>query len=158
MVNLCLLLGDYVGEGGSSLQEPTTYKTEPTTPTTTCHQMIPDATYPNYPCTAFTPSPSSSGCESPRTPGYTYYPPHLPTEGSSVPYPAPTPPLSATHHSKDSPHALPPISTNMQLHEQHSQDKRTGCSQFTEEQVDCICDSLQQREDIETLGKCLTFP
>ena len=112
------------------------YKTEPTTPT--CPNMSHSDTY-SYP-TPFTPSPSLSGSESPRTPGPSYqsfYPPTL--EGGerlSVPYPAPTPPLSATHLGKDTHHTLP--DTDLK---------------FSTEQIDCICDTLQQRRDMSTLCK-----
>lgn len=115
------------------------YKTEPTTPT--CPNMSHSETY-SYP-TPFTPSPSLSGSESPRTPGPSYqsfYPPTL--EGGerlSVPYPAPTPPLSATHLGKDTQHNTLP-----------DPDLK-----FSTEQIDCICDTLQQRRDMTTLSHFL---
>jgi len=138
-----------------------TYKTEPTTPTACQQPLLSTEQYPNYPCNSFTPSPSSSGCESPRTPGpsYTYYPPPQlntetnSTERLSVPYPAPTPPLSATHQSKEAPHNIPSIPDH---HNESFQEKPRGCGQFTDEQVDCICDSLQQREEIESLANFLS--
>ena len=109
------------------------FKTEPTTPT--CPNMSHSDTY--YP-TNFTPSPSLSGSESPRTPGPSYQSFYTPTleggERLSVPYPAPTPPLSATHLGKDTHNPL----SDSEL-------------KFSSEQVDCICDTLQQRRDMTTL-------
>ena len=109
------------------------YKREPTTPT--CPSMShSDFSYP----TPFTPSPSLSGSESPSTPA-PYYQPAYPTleggERITIPFPAPTPPLSATHLGKDSHHVIP--ETEMK---------------FSKEQVDCICDTLQQRKDMTMLG------
>ena len=57
-------------------------------------------------------------------------------ERLAVPYPAPTPPLSATHLAKEAQHALPDTEVK-----------------FSSQQIDCICDSLQQRKDMATLGK-----
>lgn len=109
------------------------YKREPTTPT--CPSMS-HSEFSSYP-TPFTPSPSLSGSESPSTPA-PYYQPAYPTleggERISIPFPAPTPPLSATHLGKDH-HGIP--ETEMK---------------FSKEQVDCICDSLQQRKDMDILG------
>lgn len=128
---------------GEQYDQSHEYKTEPSTPTCT------QDTYNSYP-TTFTPSPSSSGCESPSTPGngYNYFPCNLheSAERDVVPFPAPTPPLSASHQSKDIQHILPePI------------DRKSQCS-FTPEQIDCICDNLQNRGDIEMLGRhCLLF-
>ena len=110
------------------------YKREPTTPT--CPTMS-HSEFSSYP-TPFTPSPSLSGSESPSTPA-SYYPPSYPTleggERITIPFPAPTPPLSATHLGKDTRHAIP--ETEMK---------------FSTEQVDCICDTLQQRKDMTMLG------
>ena len=110
------------------------YKREPSTPTCPVSQE-----YHNYP-SAFTPSPSLSGSESPRTPNSYYQSPYPPTleagERLTVPYPAPTPPLSATHLAKEAHHVIPDTEVK-----------------FNEAQIDCICDSLQQRKDMTTLGK-----
>ena len=76
----------------------------------------------------------------------------------SFPVPTTTPPLSASHHSKEVAHV-------QQLHHHHthhssnslggeSLEAKQQCS-FTDEQVDCICDNLQQRMDVEMLGKFL---
>ena len=115
------------------------YKTEPTTPT--CPNMSHSDTYSSYP-TPFTPSPSLSGSESPRTPNPSYPSFYQTLEGGerlTVPFPAPTPPLSATHLSKDTHHTLP--DTDLK---------------FSTEQIDCICDSLQQRRDMATLCKYIS--
>ena len=110
------------------------YKREPSTPTCPVSQD-----YHSYP-SAFTPSPSLSGSESPRTPNSYYQSPYPSTleggERLTVPYPAPTPPLSATHLAKEGHHAIPDADIK-----------------FSESQIDCICDSLQQRKDMATLGK-----
>ena len=116
------------------------YKREPSTPTMT----VPHQDY-NYP-TTFTPSPSLSGSESPRTPSSYYqgqgYPPTSLDGGErlTVPYPAPTPPLSATIN-KDQNISIPDPDVK-----------------FSNEQIDCICDTLQQRKDMSTLGKLLLIP
>lgn len=116
------------------------YKREPGTPTNAA-----PLEYPSYP-SAFTPSPSLSGSESPRTPNSYNYPPSVSasvypptsletgTERLSVPFPAPTPPLSATHLAKE--HSIPDTEVK-----------------FSNEQIDCICDTLQQRKDMNTLGE-----
>ena len=114
------------------------YKREPSTPTT-CPTMS-HSEYTSYP-TPFTPSPSLSGSESPRTPNSYYqssssYPTLEGGERLSVPYPAPTPPLSATHLAKESHHTIPDTEVK-----------------FSNEQIDCICDTLQQRKDMSTLGE-----
>ena len=114
------------------------YKREPSTPTA-CPTMS-HSEYASYP-TPFTPSPSLSGSESPRTPNSYYQPSSsYPTleggERLSVPYPAPTPPLSATHLAKESLHSIPDTEVK-----------------FSNEQIDCICDTLQQRKDMSTLGE-----
>ena len=117
------------------------YKREPGTPTNGA-----PLEYPGYP-SAFTPSPSLSGSESPRTPNSYNYPPSVsgsvypPTsleggERLSVPFPAPTPPLSATHLAKE--HTIP---------------DSEAAVKFSNEQIDCICDTLQQRKDMNTLGE-----
>ena len=70
--------------------EPGHYKTEPTTP-----GVGGEYSYPSHP---FTPSPSSSGCESPSTPPTSFnsfYPSLEATDRLAVPYPAPTPPTHA---------------------------------------------------------------
>ena len=122
------------------------YKREPSTPT----QLANMPEYPAYP-SAFTPSPSLSGSESPRTPNSYYQPssssvyPPTSLEGGerlAVPFPAPTPPLSATHLAKEVQHSLPD----------------TESVKFSNEQIDCICDTLQQRKDMNTLGECNTYP
>ena len=136
-------LGSGAGAGaehGAEQFQEGGYKREPSTPVT-CPPLHSD--YSSYP-TPFTPSPSLSGSESPRTPNSYYqpssavsYPPVL--EGGerlAVPYPAPTPPLSATHLAKEAQHALPDTEVK-----------------FSSQQIDCICDSLQQRKDMATLGK-----
>ena len=121
------------------------YKREPGTPTHTMTNNM--AEYPGYP-TAFTPSPSLSGSESPRTPNSYYtpssasvYPPTSLDTGAerlSVPFPAPPPPLSATHLAKEAVHSLPDTEAPVK---------------FSNEQIDCICDTLQQRKDMNTLGE-----
>lgn len=116
------------------------YKTEPATPSCT------QDTFNTYP-TSFTPSPSSSGCESPSTPvnQYNNYFCNLSdttnTERVVVPFPAPTPPLSASHISKDIAHRIP-----------DPNDMKSQCN-FSAEQIDCICDNLQNRGVIDVLGK-----
>ena len=110
------------------------YKREPTTPT--CPSMS-HSDFSNYP-TNFTPSPSLSGSESPSTPAPYYQPPYPTLEGGeriTFPLPAPTPPLSATHLAKETHHNIP--DTEMK---------------FSKDQVDCICDTLQQRKDMTMLG------
>ena len=131
--------------GNAVTSEFPEYKREPGTPTNTMANME----YPGYP-SAFTPSPSLSGSESPRTPNSYYtpsasggvYPPtSLETGGErlTVPFPAPTPPLSAnTHLAKEPQHSLPDTEAAVQ---------------FSNEQIDCICDTLQQRKDMNTLGE-----
>ena len=78
----------------------TDFKTEPVTPGLG-HPG--ESAYP-YPGVPFTPSPSSSGCESPGTPypSSSFYPPSSldSTERLPVPYNAPSPPLSASLTSK----------------------------------------------------------
>ena len=77
----------------------TDFKTEPVTPGLG-HPG--ESAYP-YPGVPFTPSPSSSGCESPGTPyPSSFYPPSSldSTERLPVPYNAPSPPLSASLTSK----------------------------------------------------------
>ena len=114
------------------------YKTEPATPSCTQDNFN---TYP----ASFTPSPSSSGCESPSTPvtQYNNYFCNLSdtTERVVVPFPAPTPPRPASHISKDVTHRLP-----------DPHDMKSQCN-FSTEQIDCICDNLQNRGVIEVLGK-----
>ena len=153
-------------------QQSHEYKTEPSTPscTTTSNNNHHEA-YSSFP-TPFTPSPSSSGCESPNTPGpagYSFFPSSGLHEvnGSnntgdritiSFPVPTTTPPHSARPHSQEVAHV-------QQLHHHHthhssnslggeSLEAKQQCS-FTDEQVDCICDNLQQRMDVEMLGKFL---
>ena len=113
------------------------YKVEPATPTP----------FPAYP-TTYTPSPSSSGCESPGTPGFNYFPCSLndssgtaTSERLVVPFPAPTPPLSATLHAKEVEHSL------------SDTDRKSGQCSFSSEQIDCICDNLHNRGDFRTLGR-----
>ena len=52
------------------------------------------------------------------------------------PYPAPTPPLSATHLGKENLHGLPDPELK-----------------FSHEQIDCICETLTQRRDMVRLGE-----
>ena len=83
----------------SQMQYKTDFKTEPVTPGLG-HPG--ESAYP-YPGVPFTPSPSSSGCESPGTPyPSSFYPPSSldSTERLPVPYNAPSPPLSASLTSK----------------------------------------------------------
>jgi hypothetical protein len=112
------------------------YKSEPATPT--CQQD----SFTSYP-TSFTPSPSSSGCESPgnHAKGFNYFNLGENKDHLEVPFPAPPPPLSANHKSKDNQHGIP-----------DTLEVKSQCS-FSDEQVDCICDNLQNRGDIEMLGK-----
>jgi hypothetical protein len=139
------------------------YKTEPATPSCPGQE-----TYSFLP-TAFTPSPSSSGCESPNTPGpgYIFFPSsaNLQEGGAeriSISFPAPTPPLSASHQSKDGGVPLHHHNGHHGHGHHHAlaetslvEAGKSQCS-FTDEQVDCICDNLQQRMDVEMLGKYST--
>ena len=113
--------------------------------------------YISYPCFILALGSSASGLgpipsslairESSRTPNSYNYPPSVsgsvypPTsleggERLSVPFPAPTPPLSATHLAKE-----------------HSIPDSEAAVKFSNEQIDCICDTLQQRKDMNTLGE-----
>ena len=114
------------------------YKMEPSTPTMS---SIPHSDYQNSYPTTFTPSPSLSGSESPRTPTSFYQSSYAPPtleggERLQVPFPAPTPPLSATHLTKEPHHTIPDPEMK-----------------FSTDQIDCICDTLQQRKDMTTLGE-----
>ena len=140
-----LASGDQQMHSSGVASEFPEYKREPGTPTNSLANM---SEYPGYPST-FTPSPSLSGSESPRTPNSYYtpsasasvYPPtSLETGGErlAVPFPAPTPPLSATHLAKEPHHTLPDTEATVT---------------FSNEQIDCICDTLQQRKDMNTLGE-----
>jgi hypothetical protein len=138
------------GEQQHQFQQPHQsheYKTEPSTPS--CPSQ--ETTYSSFP-TPFTPSPSSSGCESPNTPGpvYNFFASslhHEATDPITISFPAPTPPLSASHQSKEVSHHR--LADSLEA-------KSQSCS-FTDEQVDCICDNLQQRMDVEMLGELTPF-
>ena len=138
------------------------YKSEP--PSTPTYSQQDPSTGMGY-TTSYTPSPSSRGSESPQhTPQETYVnffncsvsgsslqeggqDSRLSIAGSSGgvagPYPVPTPPLSASHHTKETEMVLP--DTNVLL-------EGAECP-FTDEQKGCICDTLQNSNEIDKLGK-----
>jgi len=132
----------------------TDFKTEPVTPGLG-HPG--ESAYP-YPGVPFTPSPSSSGCESPGTPyPSSFYPPSSldSTERLPVPYNAPSPPLSASLTSK-----MPGLTlsgSGASMVDRQSSRPSEDCikREFNKEQVDCITDTLLNREDWRRLAQFL---
>ena len=131
-----------------------------------------------YPTSAFTPSPSSRGSESPHTAQDPYFfgcnmsiaaaasgahPLHHDVGGGGSSLTAdhnvigggghyetvPTPPLSASHHTKDMDMVLP--DTNVML--DGGSTVISSVTSWTDDQKGCICDNLLNSNEIEKLGK-----
>lgn len=156
------------------------YKSEP--PATPTYSQ-PEHIMSGYP-TSFTPSPSSHGSASDSPPPSSANMHHIPSPPSSAPhdlhasqyffnlqhagsaltgqegpYPAPTPPLSASHHTKDANVEMVLSSeTNILMDTSGSGGVGGGVvGPWTEEQKGCICDSLQNNNEIDKLGKIFLY-